>query len=79
MFEYSEYLQIYDSLHAYHDINHIPVTKYCLLKSLDLEIHTLITKKGRGIDIDISTSSMHSWNMFRIMSRQNGQFYIGDI
>ena len=36
-----------------YDIDDAPVTKYCILKSLHNEIHTLITKKGRGIDIDI--------------------------
>ena len=53
IFNYGEYLQIYDSMHVYHDIDDVPVTKYCILKSLLNKIHNLITKEGRGIDIDI--------------------------
>ena len=30
-----------------------PVSKYCILHSLDHDIRTLITKEGRGINIDI--------------------------
>ena len=52
-FNLGEYLQIYDSMHVYHDIDDAPVTKYCILKSLSKKIPKLITKKGRGIDIDI--------------------------
>ena len=54
IFNYGEYLQIYDSMHdAYHDIDDAPVTKYCILKSLSKKILKLITKEGHGIDIDI--------------------------
>ena len=48
-FSYSEYLQIYDH------INHpqIQSSKYCILKSLNENIRTLISNKGHGLSIDI--------------------------
>ena len=50
MFEYSESLQIYDSMNLYH--LPAPLSKYCILKSLDNDIRTLFTKEGRGLGPD---------------------------
>ena len=50
MFGYSEWLQMYDSMNVYH--LPAPVSKYCILKSLYNDIHTLITREGRGLDPD---------------------------
>ena len=50
-FEYSESLQIYDSMNVYHFP--APVSKYCILLALHRQIRTLTTKNGRGIDTDI--------------------------
>ena len=52
-FSYSEYLQIYDSM----DVHHLPspVSKYCILGSLDHDIRSLLTfsQKERGLTTDI--------------------------
>ena len=52
-FSYSEYLQIYDSM----DVHHLPspVSKYCILKSLDHDIRSLstISHQERGLTADI--------------------------
>ena len=50
-FSYTEYLQIYDSMNVYH--LPAPVSKYCILDSLEHDIRTLITNEGRGINVDI--------------------------
>ena len=51
-FSYAEYLQIYDSM----DIHHLPspVSKYCVLKSLDHNIRSLLifNQQERGLTTD---------------------------
>ena len=53
MFSYAEYLQIYDSMDVYHLPS--PVSKYCVLKSLDHNIHSLLihAPQQRGLNADI--------------------------
>ena len=48
-FSYSEYLQIYDSMDVYR--LPCPVSKYCILGSLDHDIRSLLTfsQKERGL------------------------------
>ena len=52
-FSYSEYLKLYDSM----DVHHLPslVSKYCILKSLDRDIHSLstISQQERELTADI--------------------------
>ena len=50
-FSYSEYLQIYDAMRVYH--LPAPVSKYCILYSLDRDIRTLTANEGHGLTIDI--------------------------
>ena len=52
-FSYAEYLQIYDYMDVYHLPS--PVSKYCILKSLDHNIRSLLifTQQQRGLTTDI--------------------------
>ena len=52
-FSYAEYLQIYDSMDVYHFPS--PVSKYCVLKSLDHNIRSLLifAQQQRGLTTDI--------------------------
>ena len=52
-FSHTEYLQIYDSMDVYHLPS--PVSKYCVLKSLDHNIRSLLihAPQQRGLTADI--------------------------
>ena len=52
-FSYAEYLQIYDSMDVYHLPS--PVSKYCILQSLDQNIHSLLifSQQERGLTTDL--------------------------
>ena len=52
-FSHAEYLQIYESMDAYHHPS--PVSKYCVLKSLDHNIRSLLifSQQERGLTTDI--------------------------
>ena len=53
MFSYAEHLQIYDSMDVYHLPS--PVSKYCVLKSLDDNIRSLLihATQQRGLTKDV--------------------------
>ena len=52
-FSYAEYLQIYDSMDVYR--LPFPVSKYCILQSLNQNIHSLLifSQQERGLTTDI--------------------------